>query len=288
MSNQITIPENTKKILLNPEFLKRLESILGTNAQGYATSVLSAISENSLLATANAQSILGATLTAASLKLPVNKNLGFAYFVPYKGECQLQIGYKGFVQLAQRTGLYKTIASTEIYEGQLVENNPLDGLTFDWGNKQSDKIVGYCAKFQLLNGFTAYHYMSYEEVTNHAKKYSQSYNYATSIWKKDFNSMAKKTVLKLLLSKQGPLSIDMELGTALQYDQAVVKNDDINYIDNTEILGTAKTDEVIDFINNVANDLETLRTIDEFVKTEEQKQAYQSKLASLTTLVENA
>jgi len=218
---------------------QKFQELLGTKAQGFVTSVLQVCFSNDLLKNADPQSVYQAAAIAATLDLPINNNLGFAYIVPYrdreKGQiAQFQMGYKGFIQLAQRSGQFKTISASPIYEGQLVEENPLRGYQFDFSNKSSEKVIGYAAYFSLINGFEKTLYMSVEELNKHGVKYSQTAKKGFGLWKDDFNSMAQKTVIKLLLSKFAPLSIEMQKATVA--DQAVIKDAetmDVEYIDNS-------------------------------------------------------
>ena len=220
------------KGFLNQDNVKnKFAELLGSKSQGFLASVLQVVSGNDYLAKADQNSIYTAAMMAATLDLPINNNLGFAYIVPYKQQAQFQLGYKGFIQLAQRTGKYKTISATEIYEGQIVSNNPLTGIVFDFDNKQSDKVVGYCSYFSLLNGFEKQLYMTVDEIKKHSNQYSQSAKKGYGVWKDNFNAMAIKTVLKLLLSKYAPLSIEME--KAVLADQAVIKGEnEFEYADN--------------------------------------------------------
>jgi recombinase, phage recT family len=207
---------------------------------------------NAQLQQADPNSILKAGAIAATLDLPIDPNLGFAYIVPYKNtvkdkfgnvvetrnEAQFQMGWKGFYQLAMRTGQYKRISVTGLYEGQFEGYDPItDELIYNLENKTSDEITHYIAYFKTLNGFEKYFVMSKEEIELHAKKFSKTYSYKSSSWKTNFDAMAKKTVLKLLLSKFGILSIEMQ--TAQKADQAVIKdfdknNIEVEYVDNPE------------------------------------------------------
>lgn len=219
----------------------KFEELLGKRATGFITSVLQAVASNDMLSKADPATVFHAAATAATLDLPINQNLGFAYIIPYnlkqsngsfKVVAQFQMGYKGFIQLAQRSGQFKTISATPIYEGQLIEQNPLTGFVFDFTVK-SDKVIGYAAYFELLNGFQKILYMSNDDLKVHGKKFSKSFNKGFGLWKDDFDSMATKTVLKLLLSKYAPLSIDMK--TAVIADQSLindVETEDVTYIDN--------------------------------------------------------
>lgn len=235
--NQIT----TKGFFERESVKKRLNEMLGARTPQFITSVLQIVSQNSMLVNADPASVYHAACVAATLNLPLNNNLGFAYIVPYnerqqdgttKVVAQFQMGYKGFIQLAQRSGQFKTISATPIYEGQIVEINPLTGFKFDF-TKQSDKVIGYASYFELINGFSKLHYMSIEQLKAHGARYSKTFNHKNGRWTVDFDAMASKTVLKLLLSKFAPLSIEMEKATLL--DQSIVYNDqgdNFKYVDN--------------------------------------------------------
>lgn len=214
---------------------KRLNELLGKRSPQFVTSLVSAVNANTMLANCKPESVLTAALTAASLDLPINQNLGFAYLIPYKNKsgevCQFQMGYKGFIQLAQRSGYYKTINATDVREGEMTGFDRLSGeLSFEWldsAERSKAKIVGYVAYFQLLNGFEKSLFMTTDELEKHAQKYSKNYaKYKSGLWADNFDSMAKKTVLKLLISKFGPLNTQLE--DAIQKDQTA----DDEYIDN--------------------------------------------------------
>lgn len=215
---------------------KKFQELLGTKSKGFITSVMSAVSSNTNLSKADPNSVYMAAMMAAALDLPVNQNLGFAYIIPYGDKAQFQIGVKGLTQLAQRSGQFKTISVTSVYEGQLLSQDPLKGFEFDWNAKYSDKIIGYASYFSLLNGFEKTLYMSVEQVQKHGKKYSKTYGSQYGTWQTDFDAMAQKTVLKQLLSKYAPLSIEMQKATVA--DQAVI-NDfdsmDVTYVDSTNV-----------------------------------------------------
>ena len=201
----------TIQSLVSQESVKaRFEELLGKKAPGFISSLLAVVNNNKLLARANPNTIIAAGAMAASLDLPINQNLGFAYIIPYGNEAQFQMGYKGYIQLAMRTGQYQTINAAEVYEGEIVKQNRFTG-EYEFGEKTSDKIVGYIAYFKLVNGFEKYLYMSIEEMQAHAKKFSKNYKGGTDKWGlTDFHSMAIKTVLKRLISKYGILSIEMQ------------------------------------------------------------------------------
>lgn len=214
----------------------RLNELLGKRASQFVTSLISVANANTMLAECKPESVLTAALTAASMDLPINQNLGFAYLIPYKNKngtvCQFQMGYKGFIQLAQRSGYYKTINATDVREGEIKTNDRLTGeIEFSWiddeAKRSKAKVVGYVAYFKLLNGFEKTLYMTSTELNAHAKKYSKNFaKFASGLWADDFDAMSKKTVLKLLISKFGPLNTQLE--EAIQKDQTI----DGEYSDN--------------------------------------------------------
>ena len=223
--------------LRSDNVMKRLNELVGNNAESWVSSILNVATGNAKLRACDPKTIVNAAIQSIALKLPIDKNLGFAYIVPYKDVAQFQMGYKGFIQLAMRSGQYKTMNVTPIHEGEVKCVNVLTGeIDFDSEGKKSDKVIGYAAYFRLTNGFEKTMYMTTEQVEAHAKRYSKMYNFSDSLWKKDFEKMALKTVLKLLLSKYGILSVDMQ--NAIKNDQAVIKDEDaseIDYIDTVEI-----------------------------------------------------
>ena len=236
-TNQAPAIATVKSLLGSPNLKKRFEDMLGKKAAGFVGSLIN-LSSSVNLTGVEPMSIISSAAVAATLDLPIDPNLGFAYIVPYndkkKGKvAQFQMGYKGFIQLAMRSGQYKTINATEVYEGEISNYNRFTGEMEFAGEAKSDKVVGYLGYFKLLNGFEKYLYMTTEQLQKHGKRFSKSYDKDYGLWKQDFNSMATKTVLKLLISKFGILSIDMQ--RALETDQAVVKDingQEVEYVDN--------------------------------------------------------
>jgi recombination protein RecT len=213
---------NVKSLLANVGYKKRFEEILGKKAAGFMSSLINLTNSDVNLSKADANSVIASAVVAATLDLPVDKNLGFAWILPYGTRAQFQLGYKGYIQLALRTGQYKNINVIEIYKGQLIDFNPLtEELKLDFSKKESNEVIGYAAYIKLVNGFEKTAYKPKEDVTAHAKRFSKTFN--NGPWKTDFDAMAKKTVLKNTLSKWGILSIEMQ--TAIQADQAVIKNE---------------------------------------------------------------
>lgn len=232
----------------NDSVKKNLRAMLGQKAQGFATSVLSVVNNNKLLQNAEPMSIYSSAMVAASLDLPINSNLGFAALVPYGKQCQCQIMSKGFIQLAIRSGQYAKINNAIVHEGELVKYDPFkDEYEFDASKRTSDKVIGYMAYFRTVGGFEKYFYMTKEEALAHGKRYSKSFN--SGVWSTDPDAMGLKSVIKLLLSKYGLLSIEMQ--RAIKFDQGIAKGDftqmeSIDEIDSAEVDYVDAPEEVID------------------------------------------
>lgn len=245
--------KSVQGVLKDVNITKMLNERLGKKAGPIITSALSIVNNNKLLQNVNnPMTVVQAVLTAGNLDLPLNPNLGFAYIVPYKGDAQFQMGWKGFVQLAQRSGKFKTINTTDVREGEVVNRNRMTGeLEFAWIEEDNERnakpIIGYLAYFELLNGFSKSLYMSKAEVEAHAKRFSQAYKSGgMTPWKSDFDAMAQKTALKQLLSKYAPLSTEME--QAIAADQSVDDGSGQQYPDNNILEGEVATDEENDAI----------------------------------------
>lgn len=229
-----------QQLLNSPGIRRRFEELLDQAAPSFISSILTIFNSSPRLRECSPHSIVAAAGIAAALKLPINPSLGFAFIVPYKGQAAFQLGWKGFVQLAMRSGQYCTLNTGAVREGQIKEIDFITGEIVR-GDKLSDDIVGYIAYMELINGFKKSLYMTVEELQAHAEKYSQSYAYdlrsgkKSSVWSTNFDAMARKTVLKRLLSNFGVISIDQQsaaLATALQADQAVITEDGFHYVDN--------------------------------------------------------
>lgn len=230
--NQVAVAQEAvgiKQLVSGKGVQKRLQDMLGKKAAGFTSSII-AISQSEGLKDCSPSSILSSAMVAATMDLPINPNFGMAYVVPYinkgKKEAIFQMGYKGFIQLALRSGQFKNLNAGPIFEGEIKKRNRLTGgieFVDDDTDVNYNEIVGYFAYFQLINGFEKTLYMSKEEAEAHGKRYSQSYKsnkdfvVKSSLWTTDFDTMATKTVVKSLLSKYAPLSIEMQ--TALESDQ---------------------------------------------------------------------
>lgn len=251
---------------LNSESVKsKFSEILGSKAQGFISSVLAVCSQNDLLKNATTESIYSASLMAATLDLPINSNLGFAYIVPYRDNksgivsAQFQMGYKGFKQLAIRSGQFSNLHAKVVYEGQKVDDDSFLGYHFEWSKKSSDKVIGYASNFVLKSGFESTYFMGIDELNKHAKQYSQTFKKGFGLWATDFDKMCLKTVSKLHLnSGEAPLSIDMQ--RAVISDQSVLDSElKPTYVDNTEVID--KEEERIVLMLNDCNTIEEVEIL---------------------------
>lgn len=232
--------------LMSTERIKnRFNEVVGKNAAVVMSTIMSLYNANKQLQECEPNSILGAAMFAVTSNLSISPSLGQAYVVPFRGKATFQIGYRGLIQLAHRTGQYTRLHAGKIYEGELKGFNTLTGEP-ELGEKISDTVVGYIAYMKLINGFEKYLYMTIEEVRSHAEKYSQSYRtdkqkgWSSSPWTTNFDEMATKTILKKLLNTWGILSTEMAL--AMQGDQAVVDRHTFTYVDNGD--GVQSRDEI--------------------------------------------
>lgn len=223
-----------------------LASVLGEKKGQFVSNLTSLVANDKNLQECEPITTMYAAMIATSLDLPLNRNLGFAYVIPYKNnkegktEAQFQIGYKGLLQLAIRSGQFSTINVTDIREGEIETFDLLTGeIKFTAKpNREQLPIIGYASFFRLNNGFAKTLYMTKSEVEAHGLRYSQTFSSKndyvrkSSKWTTDFDAMARKTVLKLLLSRYAPLSVEMQ--KAVTSDQAVFRNDTDTptYIDN--------------------------------------------------------
>lgn len=209
--------DKLKHILAAESVQEQFKSVLAENAGAFVASIIDLYNTDRTLQMCDPKNVVMEALKAASLKLPINKQLGFSWIVPYRDSKTgqyiptFQLGYKGYIQLCMRTGAYRYINADVVYEGELVKHDKLTGeIEIDPDKRTSDKKIGYFAFIETLNGFRKTLYMSVEEVTKHAQKYSKSYGNKNSVWVTDFDAMALKTCLRLLLSKYGVMSVEMQ------------------------------------------------------------------------------
>ena len=242
MSTDLAKPQNLNAYMELPAVIGRLGEKLGLDeAKKFKAALSSAVSTNPVLLTeCEPGSVINAALIGHSLNLPPSPQLGYYYIVPYNNkkknckEGQFQIGYKGYIQLAMRSGYYLRLNVTEVKKGEFVKWNPLTeeievNFIENPVEREKAETVGYCGYFEYTNGFTKMIYWTIEQIRVHADKYSKAYSLESdkllksgkipsgemwkysSFWYSDFDGMAKKTVLRQLLSKWGSMSVDMQV-----------------------------------------------------------------------------
>lgn len=256
MANEIQKTSNANKItfsayMTSNAITNRVQSILGDEktSKRFVSSIISAVSNNPQLKECDNASILSGALLGEALGLTPSPTLGKIYLVPFKDKergmvAQFILGYKGYLELAMRSGQYKDINVMEIREGEYKGRNKENGKPMfefieDDDIREKTKIIGYMASFTLLNGFTKTIYMTHKQMEEHALKYSNGYRAdkknktSYTFWSKDFTSMAFKTLLRQLISRWGIMSI--ELQQAYEGDMAVINEDGTKkYVDNQE------------------------------------------------------
>ncbi len=246
------------KNMLNAESVQaQFKNALGKNSGTFVASVIDLYNGDKSLQQCEPKAVVMEALKAAVLHLPINKALGYAFIIPFNNnrkvkytdeqgvererwekvmEPTFQIGYKGLIQLAMRTGQYRTLNADAVYEGELRKVNKLTGeIAFD-GERTSDKVVGYFCYFELLNSFAKTLYMTVEQMAMHAKRFSKGLKKETTVeslinlaalpvsdsnavgWMGNFHGMAIKTVIRNLLSKYGYLSVEMQNAIADDYE----------------------------------------------------------------------
>lgn len=237
---QQTNIQKFKAAMVAPSVEEQFRNALGENKEAFIASLIDLYNTDTKLQECEPNKVVMEALKAAVLKLPINKALGFAYIIPFNNSVRqpsgsyikvptptFVIGYKAYIQMAMRTGQYRTINADIVYEGEVQKTNKLTGeINFD-GERKSGKVVGYFAYFELLNGFSKTLYVDLEKMAKHAKKYSPTLLYKKEVtieslmklagqdpkgigWEGDFDAMSLKTVLRNLLSKYGFLSIEMQ------------------------------------------------------------------------------
>lgn len=252
-------PQSLAEIISSPAMKKKLQDVWGnpTIANTFASSIISIGNGSPAMRRCDPMSIVSGAMIAATLQLQVIPTLGQCYLIPYGNKAQLQVGYLGLLQLCMRSGQFKRILAVPVHKGELVSGDEFnEDWVFDSSKKESDEIIGYYAKFELVNGFVKAAYWTIDKVKKHATRFSQAFRSGKgSPWQSDFDAMAAKTVLKSIL-KYAPKSVEMQ--RALAFDQAVAKpnvsadniedfNIDIvepEYIDNEPIIQDATAEEV--------------------------------------------
>lgn len=258
--------------------------MLGEKKETFVSNLTALVSNDTKLQECKPVTLMYAALTATALDLPLDKNLGFAYVIPYRNnrerttEAQFQLGAKGIKQLAIRSGQFIGMNVTDVREGEIAGRNRMTGeMTFNWieddEEREKAKVVGYLAWFKLVNGFEKTKYMTVEEIKAHATRYSQTYSSKndyvrkSSKWATDFDKMAEKTVMKLLLSKDAPLSVEMQ--TAFRADQSVQREEGkYIYSDNGNEAAKSKLTELAEDNAEGKNDEAEYEEVNETETTE--------------------
>lgn len=241
------------ELITSPRTQNYLVQVLGERKGAFVNNLTAVVANNTQLQRCEPLTVMYAAIKATALNLPFDPALGYAYVIPYNNgrtggvDAQFQIGWKGLVQLAQRSGQLQSINAREVKAGEIVEEDFVSGeLQFKQlpqSERASAPTIGYVAFFRLKNGFQKMLYMSIEELKEHAKRFSRAAN--SGPWKTDFDAMARKTVLKLLLNRWCPLSVEMQ--QAIEFDQSVVRDESgkPEYVDNDAETYYEPTEEVI-------------------------------------------
>ena len=234
--------DRLKKVMQDQTVQEQFKNSLGENSGLFVASLIDLYASDRYLQECSPKQVVLEALKAATLKLPINKNLGFAYVIPYKDKGkgkpvpQFQIGYRGLIQLAIRSGQFRRINADKVLEGELKSVDKLTG-ELELGKPTGDTVVGYFAFIEMVNGFRKASYWTKDQVMAHAKRFSKAFGSSYSPWKSDFDAMAIKTVLKSLLGKYGIMSIEMV--TAFDKDSGDDIQSEINDNANRDFLDIA-------------------------------------------------
>lgn len=296
MNNKLQTKPKFSLAIQSDGYKKLINNTLGDpkRASKFIASISSAVATNTSLQKCDAGSILSGALLGEALNLSPSPQLGQYYLVPYdkkqningqwvtvESNAQFQIGYKGYLQLAIRSGQYKDIDVIEVREGEYLGRDKLTGKhQFNFIENEEEReekeIIGYLAYFEYLNGFYKNIYWTKEKMKKHAIDYSQAYasdikkGTSYSFWSKDFNGMAFKTMIRQLISKWGVMSIEIQ--EALTKDMAVVKTDgSYDYVDN-------KSNINFESIENTTIEIDDVRQQDEKNNTEKPKKVNLNEL----------
>lgn len=243
MANEATVKQQTplqrfNGVMKDTRTQEYLTSVLGSKKDQFVTTLISAVANNENLQQCEPMSLMYTAMKATALGLPIDPNLGYAAMIPFRDTkagktlCQFQIQRDGWMELLMRTGQVKFVANEIVHEGELVKHNKFTGeYVFDEDKKTSDKVIGYMAYIKLTNGFEKTVYWTVEECKAHALRYSQTFKKGYGVWKDNFDAMALKTVLKHIIKKYAPKSV--EVLSAMSDDQSVFnENNEASYKDN--------------------------------------------------------
>lgn len=263
MANSLVKKQSFSTFLTAPNIKARINEVVGKNAQSFMTSIVSAVSANPTLQECEPATILSAAFLGEGLKLSPSPQLGQYYMVPYDNkkagvkQAQFQLGYKGYIQLAIRSGYYRKINVIAIKDGELIRFDPLNedievNLIDDFEEREAKETIGYYAMFEYTSGFRKAIYWPKSKMLCHADRFSKAFSKEkykellagqipekdmwkySSFWYKDFDAMAYKTMLRQLISKWGIMSVDLQ--KAYEADEALIKEDGTaEYIDIEEV-----------------------------------------------------
>jgi len=225
---QVSPVSRLKEIMAMPSVQQQFQNAMAEHSSLFVASLIDLFVSDRNLQKCNPQLVVSEALKAATLRLPISKSLGFAYIVPYKDIPTFIIGYKGMIQLAMRTGQYRYINADVVCKGEFKGFDKLTGQLDLTGEKTSDDVVGYFAHIETVNGFQKSMYMSKPDMEKYGKKYSKAFDKEFSPWKKEFDGMAIKTMLRKLVGKFGIMSIEMADGISKDGDNVT----DIEYYEN--------------------------------------------------------
>lgn len=297
--NEIAV-QGITSYLNSPAVRDNIEGVVGKeHFQSFLSDIVACVQNNTTLASCSNKSILNAALLAKSINLPLTPHLGYAYLVPfdnkktvvvdgqkqtaYVKEAQFQMGYKGYVQLALRSGRYVKLLATDVRKGEVCEYDPFNDcflmkpVEFEKRTAKDGKgnyivpIVGYYAKFELVTGFIKELYISHEDMLDYAKKYSKAYrsdiqkHTSYSFWTTRFEDMAKKTMLRQLLGKWGLLTPELEKAYAC--DMAVIDEEgNPEYVDNKPDDTEPTVNPMGDVIDGDFREVETEEDLPDFLQ----------------------
>lgn len=216
--------DSLKNIINADSVQAQFKNALQDNTGSFVASLIDLYSGDTYLQNCDPKLVVMQALKAAVLKLPIIKSLGQAYIIPYKSNGvmvpQFQIGYKGYIQLAIRTGAYRILNADVVYEGEYKTVNKLTGEFDLTGTAKNENVIGYFAHFELTTGFSKTLFMTKERVLKHAERYSKSFAQQYSPWKTETDKMGVKTVLSLLLTHWGFMSTEMQSAFSADPDLA--------------------------------------------------------------------
>lgn len=242
---------SVKALLQNPAIQKKFNEVLKDKSSTFTSSLITLVNNDSYLADSEPMSIIAGAMQAAQLDLPVEKQFGFAYLVPFneknkqtgtwEKKAQFMLGYKGYIQLAQRSGQYRKLTVDVLYEGELIYWDRFkEDLKYDMNAKTRDEVVGYFGHFELLNGFEKTVYWTKEQIEKHRIENNKAKDKRklTGVWASNYDAMAQKTVIRNLLSKWGILSIEMQKGVLA--DDSVNDFDDSGEVNRVDVTDSFK------------------------------------------------